>query len=63
MLDVYKSLLYIDMHVGVCAEDRSENVRVLGGLQILIRAGLRKRCHSDGACEMSCRDFKASEEI
>ena len=51
------------MNVRVCAEDRSEDVRLGGGLHIVIRAGVRKRCHSDGACEMGCHDFMSSEEV
>ena len=29
----------------------------------MIRAGVRKRCHSDGACEMFCHYFMPSEEV
>ena len=28
-----------------------------------MRAGVRKRCHSDDACEMSSHGFKSSEEV
>ena len=50
------------MHVGMGAQDRSEDVRLGGGLHIVIRAGVRWS-HSEGACEMCCHDVKCSEEV
>ena len=71
MLDICKSPLYIDTHVRVCAEDRSENVRVWGGVHIVIRAGVRKRWNSEDAypmwdelswCEGEWGDFNIVEQ-
>ena len=62
MVDMCKSRLYIGMHVRVCAEDRSEKVRLGAALHIVIRAGVRW-FHSEGACELCCHDIKWSEDV
>ena len=46
-----------------CVRKIVVKMRELGGLHIEIRAGVRKMCHSDGACEMCCHDFISSEEV
>ena len=50
------------MHVRVCAEDRSEDVRLGADLHIVIRAGVMW-CLSEGAYEMCCHDVNWSEEV
>ena len=50
MLDVCKSLLYIDMHVGVCAEDGSEDVILGGGFHMCDQSRCEKEM--EDACPM-----------